>query len=240
MTGSLSVGNPIPSHPYSTNWSTYQSRSFAIFTHLDVNVKVYHSWHFDIFVRYIFNSVLSALHYSILWVMINVHLFFFLHEALKLTNNPINRAIFLISNWKKKKINYHVSCSFICEKFEEKKNDPKNCYLILPFSLQSYVREQILQTVAVILKRGTVELKSSNTDRLFEDISQLISSGNVTMVGSHVLHLFIYRLHMKKWAAKSYKHHSCRYMKNKLNCWQILFSLINLHFPPKNLWKLTS
>lgn len=114
---------------------------------------------------------------------------------------------------KKKIINYHVSCSFICEKFEEKKNDPKNCYLILPFSLQSYVREQILQTVAVILKRGTVELKSSNTDRLFEDISQLISSGNVTMVGSHVLHLFIYRLHMKKWAAKSYKHHSCRYMK---------------------------
>ncbi|XP_076466305.1 exportin-4-like isoform X2 [Babylonia areolata] len=47
-------------------------------------------------------------------------------------------------------------------------------------SLQSYVREQILQTVAVILKRGTLE-SSHGCDCLFQDVTQLISSGNVTM-----------------------------------------------------------
>lgn len=50
-------------------------------------------------------------------------------------------------------------------------------------SLQSYVREQILQTVAVLLKRGTLESKGANLDSLFGDVTQLISSGNVTMVG---------------------------------------------------------
>ncbi|KAL5009683.1 hypothetical protein ScPMuIL_011988 [Solemya velum] len=48
-------------------------------------------------------------------------------------------------------------------------------------SLQSYVREQILQTVAVILKRGTVDTKGANRETLFQDVTQLISSGNVTM-----------------------------------------------------------
>ncbi|KAK7107901.1 hypothetical protein V1264_015733 [Littorina saxatilis] len=47
-------------------------------------------------------------------------------------------------------------------------------------SLQSYVREQILQTVAVILKRGTLETNHS-CDCLFQDVTQLIASGNVTM-----------------------------------------------------------
>ena len=49
-------------------------------------------------------------------------------------------------------------------------------------SLQSYVREQVLQTVAVILKRGTLDSKGARLDGLFQDVTQLISSGNVTMV----------------------------------------------------------
>jgi hypothetical protein len=56
-------------------------------------------------------------------------------------------------------------------------------YFIFHFSLQSYVREQILQTVAVILKRGTLDPKGARLDGLFQDVTQLISSGNVTMVG---------------------------------------------------------
>lgn len=50
------------------------------------------------------------------------------------------------------------------------------------YSLQSYVREQILQTVAVLLKRGTLDSKGAKLDSLFHDVTQLISSGNVTMV----------------------------------------------------------
>ncbi|XP_069125670.1 exportin-4-like isoform X1 [Argopecten irradians] len=49
-------------------------------------------------------------------------------------------------------------------------------------TIQSYVREQILQTVAVILKRGTLEdLKGNSRNSLFQDVTQLVSSGNVTM-----------------------------------------------------------
>ncbi|GAB1608778.1 exportin-4-like [Argonauta hians] len=48
-------------------------------------------------------------------------------------------------------------------------------------SLQSYVREQILQTVAVILKRGTIDEKGASRESLFEDVTRLVSSGNVTM-----------------------------------------------------------
>ncbi|KAH9500213.1 Exportin-4 [Bulinus truncatus] len=48
-------------------------------------------------------------------------------------------------------------------------------------TLQSYVREQILQTVAVILKRATLDKKGKSCDGLFEDVSALISSGNITM-----------------------------------------------------------
>lgn len=53
-------------------------------------------------------------------------------------------------------------------------------------SLQSYVREQILQTVAVLLKRGTLDQKGAKLDSLFQDVTQLISSGNVTMVIFHL------------------------------------------------------
>ena len=49
-------------------------------------------------------------------------------------------------------------------------------------SLQNYVREQMLQAVAVIFKRGTVDTPSANRENLFNDITQLISSGNISMV----------------------------------------------------------
>ncbi|XP_061176526.1 exportin-4-like [Saccostrea echinata] len=48
-------------------------------------------------------------------------------------------------------------------------------------TLKSYVREQILQTVAVILKRGEVDVKGASRDNMFQDITNLVSSGNVTM-----------------------------------------------------------
>lgn len=48
-------------------------------------------------------------------------------------------------------------------------------------SLQSYVREQILQTVAVILKRGTIDEKGASRESLFQDVTRLVNSGNVTM-----------------------------------------------------------
>ncbi|CAG2254595.1 unnamed protein product [Mytilus edulis] len=47
--------------------------------------------------------------------------------------------------------------------------------------LQSYAREQILQTVAVILKRGTIDIKGASCDSLFQDVTNLVASGNVTM-----------------------------------------------------------
>lgn len=44
------------------------------------------------------------------------------------------------------------------------------------------MREQILQTVAVILKRGEVDVKGASRDNMFQDVTNLVSSGNVTMV----------------------------------------------------------
>ena len=54
--------------------------------------------------------------------------------------------------------------------------------LIFTFRLQNYVREQILQAVAVMFKHGTVDKRHTNQDTLFTDITQLISSGNLSMV----------------------------------------------------------
>ncbi|ESO89303.1 hypothetical protein LOTGIDRAFT_106479, partial [Lottia gigantea] len=54
-------------------------------------------------------------------------------------------------------------------------------YITKHISLQSYVREQILQTVAVILKRGTLDSKGTGCDNMFTDVTSLIGSGNVTM-----------------------------------------------------------
>lgn len=49
-------------------------------------------------------------------------------------------------------------------------------------SLQSYVREQILSAVAVIVKRGTLDNKGGDRSSVFADVTQLISSGDLTMV----------------------------------------------------------
>ncbi|XP_071955681.1 exportin-4-like [Antedon mediterranea] len=46
-------------------------------------------------------------------------------------------------------------------------------------SLQSYVREQVLQAVAIIFKRGTLDGK--NRHQLMEDVSQMVASGNPQM-----------------------------------------------------------
>ena len=44
----------------------------------------------------------------------------------------------------------------------------------------------MLQAVAVIFKRGTVDTPSANRENLFNDITQLISSGNISMVCVHL------------------------------------------------------
>ena len=53
------------------------------------------------------------------------------------------------------------------------------------FRIQSYVREQILQTVAVMIKRGTIDTHHTDKESLFNDVTQLISSGNISMVSVH-------------------------------------------------------
>ncbi len=40
----------------------------------------------------------------------------------------------------------------------------------------------MLQAVAVIFKRGTVDTPSANRENLFNDVTHLISSGNLSMV----------------------------------------------------------
>lgn len=54
-------------------------------------------------------------------------------------------------------------------------------YVTSNVHLQNYVREQMLQAVAVIVKRGTVDAPSANRENLFNDITQLVSSGNLSM-----------------------------------------------------------
>ena len=60
--------------------------------------------------------------------------------------------------------------------------------LNLNFSIQSYVREQILQTVAVIIKRGTIDTPDADKETLFNDVTQLISSGNISMVNITIVY----------------------------------------------------
>ncbi|XP_038078024.1 exportin-4-like isoform X2 [Patiria miniata] len=50
-------------------------------------------------------------------------------------------------------------------------------YVMQNTKLQNYVREQILQAVAVIFKRGTMDMKDTGRDALFADVSQMIASG---------------------------------------------------------------
>ena len=48
-------------------------------------------------------------------------------------------------------------------------------------SLQRYVQEEIMQTVAVMLKRDTLD-NPQFCDLFIQDVAHLISSGNLTMV----------------------------------------------------------
>ncbi|XP_022081901.1 exportin-4-like isoform X2 [Acanthaster planci] len=50
-------------------------------------------------------------------------------------------------------------------------------YVMQNAKLPNYVREQILQAVAVIFKRGTMDMKDTGRDALFTDVSQMIASG---------------------------------------------------------------
>uniref|UniRef100_A0A8C9LDL2 Exportin-4 n=1 Tax=Pavo cristatus TaxID=9049 RepID=A0A8C9LDL2_PAVCR len=54
-------------------------------------------------------------------------------------------------------------------------------YVLQRPNLQKYVREQILLAVAVIVKRGSLD-KSIDCKSIFHEVSQLISSGNPTVV----------------------------------------------------------
>lgn len=54
-------------------------------------------------------------------------------------------------------------------------------FCVVVYSLQKYVREQILLAVAVIVKRGSLD-KSIDCKSIFHEVSQLISSGNPTVV----------------------------------------------------------
>ena len=50
------------------------------------------------------------------------------------------------------------------------------------FSLQGFVREQMLQAVAVIVKRATLDDSSSARETLFSDVASLIRSDNMSVV----------------------------------------------------------
>lgn len=49
-------------------------------------------------------------------------------------------------------------------------------------SVQSYVREQILQTIAVIIKRGTLDSSTNDRGAVFNDIAKLITNGTLSEV----------------------------------------------------------
>lgn len=50
------------------------------------------------------------------------------------------------------------------------------------FSLQSYVREEIFQTMAVIFKRGILDENSMAKHKIFDEVTQLIATGDISMV----------------------------------------------------------
>jgi len=51
------------------------------------------------------------------------------------------------------------------------------------YSVQSYVREQILQAIAVIVKRGTLESSTNDRGIVFNEIAKHITSGTLSEVG---------------------------------------------------------
>jgi len=65
------------------------------------------------------------------------------------------------------------------------------CYWLDGFirSLQAYIREQIMQTIAVIHKRSTLDSDKSrqrSDDRLFTDIARLIHTGGQSSVSNAI------------------------------------------------------
>lgn len=74
----------------------------------------------------------------------------------------------------------YTSVSHVCVLFEMFELNLSASFFFL-HSLQKYVREQILLAVAVIVKRGSLD-KSINCKSIFHEVSQLISSGNPTVV----------------------------------------------------------
>ncbi|XP_067950232.1 exportin-4-like [Watersipora subatra] len=54
-------------------------------------------------------------------------------------------------------------------------------YVTSHLGLQAYVREEIFQTLAVIVKRGMMESDAIAKDKLFDEVMQLISTGDLSM-----------------------------------------------------------
>ena len=46
------------------------------------------------------------------------------------------------------------------------------------------MREEIFQTLAVIVKRGMIESDAIAKDKIFNEVTQLISTGDLSMVSS--------------------------------------------------------
>jgi len=60
-------------------------------------------------------------------------------------------------------------------------------FYVFVCSLQAYIREQIVQTIAVIHKRSTLDGDKStqcSEDRLFTDIARLIHTGSQSSVSN--------------------------------------------------------
>ena len=60
-------------------------------------------------------------------------------------------------------------------------------FYVFVCSLQAYIREQIVQTIAVIHKRSTLDGDKStqcSEDRLFTDIARLIHAGSQSSVSN--------------------------------------------------------
>ena len=54
-------------------------------------------------------------------------------------------------------------------------------------SMESYVREQVLRTIAVIFKRGSIGGEQASRDALFNDVTHLIACGQLPMVSTNTI-----------------------------------------------------
>ena len=53
--------------------------------------------------------------------------------------------------------------------------------------MESYVREQVLRTIAVIFKRGSIGGEQASRDALFNDVTHLIACGQLPMVSTNTI-----------------------------------------------------